>query len=97
MLWSTEGTLARHSTISLTMDQYSHMALADQSAALDALPPIKQLPTEKVASDATRSNAGETAQHLAQHSECRGVRDDAIPFTTVTGGRRACRRRSQLR
>lgn len=34
-------TLARHSTITLTMDRYAHVALADQTAALDALPSIE--------------------------------------------------------
>jgi len=32
--------LARHSTITLTMDRYSHLALEDQSEALSALPPL---------------------------------------------------------
>ncbi len=31
-------TLARHSTITLTLDRYTHVALFDQSAALDKLP-----------------------------------------------------------
>ncbi len=32
--------LARHSTISLTMDYYTHLGIHDQTAALDKLPPI---------------------------------------------------------
>jgi len=32
--------LARHSTITLTMDRYSHTVLSEQSAALDALPDL---------------------------------------------------------
>jgi len=35
--------LARHSTITLTMDRYTHLGLVDQSAALDKLP---SLPTQ---------------------------------------------------
>jgi hypothetical protein len=31
-------SLARHSTITLTMDRYSHVQLYDQAAALAALP-----------------------------------------------------------
>ena len=31
-------TLARHSTITLTMDRYSHVGLLDEAAALDAMP-----------------------------------------------------------
>jgi integrase len=33
--------LARHSTITLTMDNYAHVALYDQTAALEALPSIQ--------------------------------------------------------
>jgi integrase len=33
-------TLARHSTITLTMDRYTHLALADLTSALDRLPAI---------------------------------------------------------
>jgi len=33
-------TLARHSTISLTMDRYTHLGLVDQTAALDKLPSL---------------------------------------------------------
>jgi integrase len=35
-------TLARHSTITLTMDRYTHLAVADVSGALECLP---ELPT----------------------------------------------------
>jgi len=33
-------TLARHSTITLTMDRYTHVGLYDQTAALDQLPAL---------------------------------------------------------
>jgi hypothetical protein len=33
-------TLARHSTITLTMDRYTHLALADLTSALERLPAI---------------------------------------------------------
>jgi len=33
-------SLARHSTITLTMDRYSHLGLFDQATALDKLPPL---------------------------------------------------------
>lgn len=32
--------LARHSTITLTMDRYAHVGLHDRTAAIDALPPL---------------------------------------------------------
>ncbi len=40
-------TLARHSTITLTMDRYAHVVLADQTAALEALPPLDGRPESK--------------------------------------------------
>ena len=43
--------LARHSTITLTMDRYSHIGLIDMRAGLAALPTI--VPAESVASRAT--------------------------------------------
>ena len=43
--------LARHSTISLTMDRYTHLAVLDMTAGLEALPTIAR--TESVASRAT--------------------------------------------
>jgi len=36
----TAQTLARHSTITLTMDRYTHLYAGDMSAALDALPDL---------------------------------------------------------
>ena len=37
---SVAQTLARHSTMTLTMDRYTHVAVADSARALDALHPI---------------------------------------------------------
>jgi integrase len=33
-------TLARHSSITLTMDFYTHLSIHDQTAALEKLPPL---------------------------------------------------------
>jgi len=46
--------LARHSTISLTMDRYTHLGIVDLTAALDALP---MLPGEGPASEAAELRA----------------------------------------
>src|SRR3984957_11478267 len=48
-------TLARHSTITLTMDRYTHLGLLDQTAALDKLPslPIGKLPSETLKATGT--------------------------------------------
>ena len=44
----TMQSLARHSTITLTMDRYSHLDLADPAAALDSLPSLEIAPDEAV-------------------------------------------------
>jgi integrase len=46
-------TLARHSTITLTMDRYSHTVVGEQVAALDALPVPAPLPARSQPPDAT--------------------------------------------
>ena len=46
-------SLARHSTITLTMDKYSHVGLVDMKKALDALPALTPSASESVALKAT--------------------------------------------
>ena len=41
-------TLVRHSTITLTMDRYSHLELHDQAAALDVLPGMTETEAESI-------------------------------------------------
>jgi integrase len=53
----TAQTLARHSTITLTMDRYSHSLMGEQAAALDMLPDLSQ-PTRQ----AIRATGTEDAQ-----------------------------------
>jgi integrase len=48
--------LARHSTIMLTLDRYSHVQLLDEAAALEALPSI--LPRKTEAASGSRQKAG---------------------------------------
>jgi len=48
-------SLARHSTITLTMDRYSHTVLGDLSVALEALPDTKTAPRQPTA-DALEDN-----------------------------------------
>jgi hypothetical protein len=52
-------TLARHSTITLTMDRYTHLGLVDQTAALDLLPDLPGMAPsrEMAAQKASESNA----------------------------------------
>jgi hypothetical protein len=46
-------SLARHSTITLTMDRYAHLGLYDQSAALDQLPGLPLTNPDPIAAQAT--------------------------------------------
>jgi hypothetical protein len=54
----TAQTLARHSTITLTMDRYSHTLRGAESAALAVLPQIKSRPRDELRATGTD---GETA------------------------------------
>ncbi|MBX3751886.1 MAG: tyrosine-type recombinase/integrase, partial [Opitutaceae bacterium] len=58
-------TLARHSTITLTMDRYAHVALADTSKALAALP---ALPLTADANEAAVAATGTHGREVAQRA-----------------------------
>ena len=49
----TAQALARHSSITLTMDRYTHLSVADQSAALDALPDLNAEEADALAATGT--------------------------------------------
>ncbi|HEX4150307.1 MAG TPA: site-specific integrase [Pirellulales bacterium] len=59
-------TLARHSTITLTMDRYSHVGVADVVGGLDALPPLPsdQPSTEGHAMQATGTHGAPPAANV---------------------------------
>lgn len=72
-------TLARHSTITLTMDRYAHVGLQDHAGALAALPAIETETVEQVeALSATGTDDAGRAQHWAQHSARATVRGGAL-------------------
>ena len=54
--------LARHSTITLTMDRYAHVGLADKARALDALPSLGE-PAELAATGTTGATARNTGRN----------------------------------
>jgi hypothetical protein len=62
--------LARHSSITLTMDRYTHMGLLTQTAALEMLPalPIRERHAEPLAATGTEG------AHSPQHSPAVEVR-----------------------
>ena len=74
----TAQALARHSTITLTMDRYSHVGLYDEAAALETLPAsrsdrtaeaLKATGTDGNPSDHTNGDA-KTGQRPVQRAEC---------------------------
>jgi len=54
----TAQMLARHSTITLTMDRYTHISSASQVQALDALPDLDAVETEDLAATGTDGEDG---------------------------------------
>jgi integrase len=58
-------TLARHSSITLTMDRYTHLALSDQTAALDSLP---ALPTNTTGLDREAATLAATGTDGPAHA-----------------------------
>ena len=66
-------SLARHSTITLTMDTYTHVPASDESAALEGLPSIEPSKPDADALKATGTTASackesENAQRQAQRA-----------------------------
>jgi integrase len=53
--------LARHSTIGLTMDRYTHLGLHDEAAALDKLPKLPEAPTAAASGAALAATGTEGA------------------------------------
>lgn len=58
--------LARHSTITLTMDRYTHLGLADDVAALDALPSLEETVPAELAATGTDGRAQRRAQRATR-------------------------------
>ena len=58
----TAQALARHSTITLTMDRYSHSLLEDHAAAVGRLPDLAQASDQEA-----RATGTDDAAHLAEY------------------------------
>jgi integrase len=63
----TSQTLMRHSTITLTMDRYSHAGLYDVAGALDKLPPLPATEPEAGAVRATGTDGRPISDRLAHY------------------------------
>jgi hypothetical protein len=60
--------LARHSTITLTMDRYTHLGIVDLTSALDRLPAI---PTDAPDNEAAEQRATGTDGPIERPKRCR--------------------------
>jgi integrase len=63
----TAQQLARHSTITLTMDRYSHTLRGNLAKALDVLPELPQHPRQSQAKTGTADAPGSNENHLARY------------------------------
>jgi hypothetical protein len=63
----TAQELARHSTITLTMDHYTHVGIRDLSAALTSVP---GLPTTTTATMQATGTEGREPEHLQSNYNC---------------------------
>ena len=79
--------LARHSTITLTMDRYSHTYIGEQSAAVAALPDLAQATAQEARATGTDDGA-HLAEYLASEG---GRRENAADYygPKASGKRRA--------
>ena len=65
----TAQALARHSTVTLTMDRYSHTYMGEQSEAVAALPDLSQTMAQEARATGTDGKA-----HLAEYLASEGGR-----------------------
>ncbi len=76
----TAQALARHSTITLTMDCYTHVALTEMSAALKQIPDVPKLPTQTGAKGDQRNPELAVKLTVTPANSCQSVaRVDAKP------------------
>src|SRR4051794_7893816 len=78
--------LARHSSITLTMDRYTHVGLLDSAGALESLPPL--FPSSSDGSEAARATGtdGAPCARLALPVTNTGARLMTDDETTLTRG-----------
>ncbi len=79
--------LARHSTITLTMDRYSHVARGELSAALEGLPDVHDRPaTDQLRATGTCDDAPARMSKACHKPVREGVRLSAIGQVATKGG-----------
>ena len=77
----TAQTLARHSTITLTMDRYSHTCRGEAAAALQALPDLSQPNRE------TEKKTGTDDAKAGENAECQKPAKALSCFLALSGGK----------
>ena len=85
----TAQTLARHSTITLTMDRYTHTIHGDLSTALSCLPDLSESRPEKLAATGTldaRPDESVLALCLAQQGRFQGTGGDSSGLNDLNDG-----------
>jgi len=84
-------SLARHSTITLTMDHYTHTLISDERAALDTLPSLSSAPARPEAARATGTDGAAALARDAAESPgtAAGTQSEASKALGATAGRAA--------
>ena len=83
----TAQALARHSTVTLTMDRYSHTYMGEQSEAVAALPDLTQAVAREM-----RATGTDDAPHLAEYLASDGGRSENA--TDYHGRKASAKRRA---
>lgn len=82
-------TLARHCTITLTMDRYSHVVRGDQAAALDVLPDLSGPAREQARATGTDHARASDATGDARWASCWAFSGTRGPTLVDSAGRNA--------
>jgi len=78
-------TLARHSTITLTMDKYTHTLISDEMAALDSLPTIGTPKPDKESAKATGTYSVAADEVASAGSAWAARSDPGTPKRVISG------------
>lgn len=75
--------LARHSTVGLTLDRYTHAGLFDLQAAVDKLPPLPTISNAPIETQMARATGTDTADCLSTVLPSASPERDAKPRVSV--------------
>jgi integrase len=86
---SVAKTLARHSTITLTMDHYTHTLIGDSRAALESLPAVKPADLELEEAEATGTDGPSVGNRIAPQIAFRVQNKSSCVTTCQEFGKRS--------